>query len=57
MKTKIGQVAALGLLMITTAALAQSKPVAGEVAEGSLKARRSPSSRMEAFIRMVRSPR
>ncbi|RWE68173.1 extracellular solute-binding protein [Mesorhizobium sp.] len=37
MKTKIGQVAALGLLMITTAALAQSKPVAGEVAEGSLK--------------------
>jgi putative spermidine/putrescine transport system substrate-binding protein len=36
MKTKIGQVAALGLLMITTAALAQSKPVAGEVAEGSL---------------------
>jgi hypothetical protein len=37
MKTKIGQVAALGLLMITTAALAQSNPVAGEVAEGSLK--------------------
>lgn len=37
MKTKIGQVAALGLLMITTAALAQSKPVAGEVADGSLK--------------------
>src|SRR5918998_2126951 len=37
MKTKIAQATALGLLMITTAAFAQSKPVAGEVAEGSLK--------------------
>ena len=37
MRLKIGRLAGLAVLLATTAALAQSKPVAGEVAEGLLK--------------------
>src|SRR3569623_2995100 len=37
MKLRFGHAAAVAVLMAATAALAQSKPVAGEVAEGSLK--------------------
>jgi putative spermidine/putrescine transport system substrate-binding protein len=37
MRMTVGKAAGFALLMATTAALAQSKPVAGEVAEGSLK--------------------